>query len=79
MAKFPVDAPLERVIAALGILGFAVVRRGNHVALARQNPDGTRRTMTIPGHRHLEGTTLRAALIQAGIPRDEFLSAFDAV
>jgi len=33
MAKSPVDAPLERVIAALGILGFEVVRRGNHVAL----------------------------------------------
>lgn len=79
MPKFPVDAPLERVIAALGILGFEVVRRGNHVALARQGVDGTRNTMTIPGHRCLKGSTLRAALMQAGIPRDEFLSAYDEV
>ena len=26
MAKFPVDAPLERVLRALQMLGFAVVR-----------------------------------------------------
>jgi hypothetical protein len=35
--------------------------------------------MTIPGHRNLKGSTLRAALMQAGIPRDEFLSAYDKV
>ncbi len=77
MPKFPVDAPLERVIAALLALGFQVVRQGNHVALARTNADGTRSTLTLPGHRHLKSSTLRAALMQAGIPRDEFLAAYD--
>lgn len=77
MPKFPVDAPLETVIAALVALGFQVVRQGNHVSLARNNPDGTRNTLTLPGHRHLKSSTLRAALVQAGIPRDEFLAAYE--
>jgi len=77
VAKFPVDASLDRVLAALSALGFRVVRQGNHVALARENPDGTRSTMTLPGHRSLKSSTLRAALMQAGIPRDDFLREFD--
>jgi uncharacterized protein (DUF58 family) len=42
MAKFPVDAPLERALRALALLGFVIVRRGNHVSLARSEADGTR-------------------------------------
>ncbi len=77
MPKFPVDAPLEKVLAALALLGYKVIRQGNHVALARQNPDGTRSTLTLPGHRYIKSSTLRATLLQAGIPRDEFLAAFN--
>ena len=32
MPKFPVDAPRDRVISALELLGFALVREGNHLA-----------------------------------------------
>jgi hypothetical protein len=35
VAKFPVDAPLDRVLRAMGVLGFQVVRSGNHISLAR--------------------------------------------
>lgn len=76
MAKFPVDAPSERVIRALKILGFGVVRTGNHVALARTEPDGSITPLTLPGHRTLKSSTLRTALTQSGISREDFLRAY---
>jgi len=75
--KFPVDAPIDKVIAALEHLQFQVVRRGSHIALLRENEDGTRTPMTIPNHRKIKGPTLRTILTQAGIPRDEFLTAYE--
>jgi len=56
---------------------FQVVRRGNHIALLRDNEDGTRTPMTIPNHRKIKGSTLRSMLTQAGIPRGEFLTAYE--
>jgi predicted RNA binding protein YcfA (HicA-like mRNA interferase family) len=75
--KFPVDAPLERVLRALGQLGFVVIRHENHVALARANPDGTRSTLTLPGRRILKSSTLRTALSQTQISREAFLAAYE--
>jgi len=71
--RFPRDAPLPRVLAALARLGFTIVRRGNHIALVRTNPDGTRTPMTLPNHRTLKASTLRTILRQSGISREEFL------
>jgi predicted RNA binding protein YcfA (HicA-like mRNA interferase family) len=76
MREFPVDAPLRRVIKALEHLGFELLREGNHVAMLRQNPDGTRTPLTMPNHARLKGSTLRTVLTQAGIKREEFLDAY---
>jgi len=78
MLEFPVDAPQAKVIRAFERLGFRLVRQGNYIAMERQNPDGTVTPLTMPGHRTLEASTLRTILTQAGIPRDDFLNAYEA-
>ena len=75
MARFPVDVRIAEVKRALERLGFSVVREGTHISMVRENPDGTRTPLTIPAHRTLKSSTLRAVLTQAGIPREDFIRA----
>jgi predicted RNA binding protein YcfA (HicA-like mRNA interferase family) len=79
VSKFPKDAPADRVFRALAALGFTVVRSGNHISLARTEPDGTVTPMTLPGHSTLKAGTLRAALTQSGVSRDDFLREYHQV
>ena len=79
MTRFPMDAPRDRVIKALEGVGFRLVREGNHIAMVRENSDGTRTPLTMPNHRRIKGSTLRTILTQAGIPRDAFLAAYEQV
>ena len=76
MPKFPVDVPKTKVIKAFERLGFRLVREGNHIAMLRENIDGTNTPLTMPNHRTLKGSTLRTILSQAGISRDDFLKAY---
>ena len=75
--KFPHDAPQRRVLKTLEALGFRVIRRGNHIALARTNPDGTITPLTMPNHPNLKAPTLRTICTQAGISREDFLKYYE--
>jgi predicted RNA binding protein YcfA (HicA-like mRNA interferase family) len=77
VARFPVDAPKNRVVKALALLGFRVVREREHIAMVRENPDGTRTPLTMPNHARIKGSTLRVICTQSGISRAEFLKAYD--
>jgi len=77
MPKFPVDAPKRRVVKALEILGFRMVRERKHIAMIRENPDGTRTPLTMPNHSTLKSSTLRAICTQANIPRPDFLRVYE--
>lgn len=77
MAKFPVDAPKPKVIRALEALGFRLVREREHISMLRTNPDGSHTPLTLPNHQRLKARTLTIIHIQASIPRDQFLDAYN--
>jgi len=76
MPKFPVDAPIRKVVKTFELLGFNVAREGNHIAMLKENPDGSRTPLTMPNHPTIKKSTLRTILTQVRITRDEFLDAY---
>jgi predicted RNA binding protein YcfA (HicA-like mRNA interferase family) len=76
MPKFPVDAPKRKVLKALEILGFILVREKEHISMVRHNKDGTKTPLTLPNHSLIKASTLRTICTQSQISRDDFLKAY---
>jgi predicted RNA binding protein YcfA (HicA-like mRNA interferase family) len=76
MPKFPADAPKAKVIRTLEALGFKLVKEREHIAMVRDNPDGSRTPLTLPNHDRIKSSTLRTICARAAIPREEFMKAW---
>jgi len=72
MTKFPVDAPIRKVVHTLERLGFRLLREGTHIAMIRDNPEGATTPLTFPNHPTLKMSTLRTILTQCGMPSKFF-------
>lgn len=77
MSNFFIDAPKRKVVRALEILGFRIVREKEHISMIRENPDGSKTPLTMPNHPRIKASTLRTICTQAGISREEFLDAYN--
>jgi predicted RNA binding protein YcfA (HicA-like mRNA interferase family) len=58
MSKFPIDAPNRNVVKTFKILGFHMVREGEHISMERENPDGSKTPLTMPSHPKIKASTL---------------------
>ena len=65
------------MIQAFVVLGFEVVREGNHISMRRPRSSGGSDCLTMPNHSTIKASTLRTILTQAGITRAEFPDAYE--
>lgn len=77
MDKFPVDAPKKKVLKALELLGFRIVREREHISMLRDNAEGSKTPLTMPNHPKIKASTLRLICTQSRISRQDFLSAYE--
>ena len=77
MSKFPIDAPINKVVKTLEILGFRVIRNKEHISMERPNTDGTKTTLTLPNHPKIKSSTLRTICTKSDISRQDFIDAYN--
>jgi predicted RNA binding protein YcfA (HicA-like mRNA interferase family) len=78
VTRFPVDAPKRRVVRTLERLGFRTIREREHIAMVRENLDGSRTPLTIPNHPRLKGSTLKRSALRLAYRGSTFLEAYES-
>ena len=72
--KLPRGVSAERLIGALEIVGYVVIRqKGSHVRLRHQGPPT--HTMTVPLHNPLKTGTLHGILTEVALMRSTTIDA----
>jgi predicted RNA binding protein YcfA (HicA-like mRNA interferase family) len=79
LAKFPLYPPTKKVIKTFELLGFVVVREGNHVSMIGGNEDDTKTPLTMPSHERIKSSTLRIMCRQVGVSREESISTYEHI
>ncbi|MBC8205434.1 type II toxin-antitoxin system HicA family toxin [bacterium] len=74
--RWPVDAPKQKVIKAFERLDFKIGREREHIAMEKENCDGTKTLLILHNHKQIKGSTLRTACSCAKISREEFLKQY---
>lgn len=74
--QWPVDAPKQKVIKAFERLGFKIDREKEHIAMKRENSDGSTTPLILPNHKRIKGSTLRTICSCAKISKEEFLEQY---
>jgi hypothetical protein len=74
--KILVEKHAGGIVKVLESRSFRLVCEHEHISMVRDNEDGTQTPLTMPNHRRIKGSTLRAICTQAGIPRNDFRRAY---
>lgn len=77
ISNIPDVAPKERVVSALETLGYHIVRQGTHIAMSYYSNSGVLFPITIPDQIAFKSSTIRIILSRAGIPKQDFIQAYN--
>ncbi len=67
--RFPVDVPKAKAVKTLERPGFTKVREREHIAMVRENPDGSGTPLTMHNHPKIKSSTLKDAFGDGDVGR----------
>lgn len=59
------------LVKSLGLLGFRLLSKKEHISIGRINNDGSKMPLALPNHTRIKSSSIRPICTQAGISIDE--------